>query len=123
MFVHIFNRMVEYNPHDLDRVFAALSDPTRRLLMRRLCAGPATVSELAAPLEMSLNAVSKHLKVLEQAGLIQRTIKGRVHHISLNAAPLAEAERWVNQYRQFWDARLDSLDSWLKLDSNRKEEE
>ena len=123
MFVHIFNRMVECNPHDLDRVFAALSDPTRRLLMRRLCVGPATVSDLAAPLEMSLNAVSKHLKVLEQAGLIQRTIKGRVHHISLNAAPLAEAERWVSQYRQFWDPRLDSLEDWLKLDNERKNNE
>lgn len=123
MFVHIFNLMVEYNSQNLDRVFAALSDPTRRLLMRRLCIGPATVSELAAPLEMSLNAVSKHLKVLEQAGLIQRTIKGRLHHISLNAAPLAEAERWVNQYRQFWDAHLNSLDSWLKLENERNNNE
>ena len=123
MFVHIFNHMVEYNTPDLDRVFAALSDPTRRLLMRRLCVGPATVSDLAAPLEMSLNAVSKHLKVLEQAGLIQRTIKGRVHHISLNAAPLAEAERWVSQYRQFWDPRLDSLEDWLKLDNETKNNE
>lgn len=115
--------MVEYDSQNLDRVFASLGDPTRRLLMRRLCVGPATVSELAAPLEMSLNAVSKHLKVLEQAGLIQRTVKGRVHHISLNAAPLEEAERWVNQYRQFWDARLDSLDNWLQLDTERKNNE
>ena len=115
--------MVEYNTHDLDRVFAALGNPTRRLLMRHLCLGPATVSELAAPLEISLNAVSKHLKVLERAELIQRTVMGRVHHITLNAGPLQEAERWVNQYRQFWEAQLDSLDNWLKLDNERKNNE
>ncbi len=121
--VYIFNHMVEQNKHNLDRVFASLSDPTRRLLLRRLCIGPATVSELAAPLDMSLNAVSKHLKVLELAGLIRRDVVGRVHHITLNAAPLAEAEAWVNQYRQFWDAHLDSLEDWLKLDNERKNDE
>lgn len=115
--------MVEYETPDLDRVFAALSDPTRRQLMRRLCIGPATVSELAQPIAMSLNAVSKHLKVLEQAGLVRREVQGRVHHLYLNPAPLAAAERWVNQYRQFWDARLDSLAAWLARDPERNSHE
>ena len=106
--------MVDQKDNKLDRVFSALGDPTRRLLLRRLCQGPASVTELAAPLDMSLNAVSKHLKVLEKAGLIRREIEGRVHHVYLNAAPLEEAEKWVNHYRQFWDARLDSLGAWLE---------
>ena len=91
--------------------------------MRRLSIGPATVTELAAPMEMSLNAVSKHLKVLEQAGLIRREIEGRVHHVYLNAAPLEEAERWVNHYRQYWDARLESLEAWLLREKERKDNE
>ena len=86
--------MVEYQSDALDRVFAALGDPTRRALMRRLSIGPASVTELAAPLDMSLNAVSKHLKVLEGAELIRREVEGRVHHIYLNPAPLEAAERW-----------------------------
>jgi DNA-binding transcriptional ArsR family regulator len=115
--------MVEHNTSDLDRVFAALSDPTRRDLVRRLCISPATVSELAQPIDMSLNAVSKHLKVLEKAGLVRREVQGRVHHLYLNPAPLAAAESWVNQYRQFWDARLDSLEAWLTRDTERKTHE
>lgn len=115
--------MVEYDSHQLDRVFSALGDPTRRNLLQRLCIGPASVTELAAPLDMSLNAVSKHLKVLEQAGLIRREIEGRVHHVYLNAAPLENAERWVNHYRQFWDARLESLASWLEREDERNKDE
>ena len=98
---------------DLDAVFGALADPTRREILRQLCVGPSTVTQLAAPFSMSLNAVSKHLKVLEEAGLVGREVEGRVHHITLRAAPLHEAERWVNQYRQFWEARLDSLEDWV----------
>jgi DNA-binding transcriptional ArsR family regulator len=115
--------MVELQNTDLDQVFSALGDPTRRSLLRRLCQGPASVTELAAPLAMSLNAVSKHLKVLERAGLIRREIEGRVHHVYLNAGPLVEAERWVNHYRQFWDARLDSLGSWLERNEGRNRDE
>lgn len=115
--------MVEYKASDLDRIFAALGDPIRRDLLRRLCIAPATVSELAAPQAVSLNAVSKHLKVLEKAGLIRRQIKGRVHHVYLNAGPLAVAEEWVNQYRQFWNAQLDSLEDWLQQDTERKDHE
>lgn len=112
--------MVEYQSDTLDQVFAALSDPTRRQLMHRLCVGPASVTELATPLDMSLNAVSKHLKVLERAGLVRREIEGRVHHVYLNPGPLEAAERWVNHYRQFWEARLDSLESWLRREGNDK---
>ena len=97
----------------LNRVFAALSDPTRRAILHRLCLGPASVTELAAPVDMSLNAVSKHLKALERAGLIRREVDGRVHHLFLDAGPLEEAERWVNHYRQFWEHQLDSLEAWL----------
>jgi len=118
-----FNQMVEYKTNELDRIFSALSDPTRRCLLQRLCLGPASVSELAAPLAMSLNAVSKHLKVLEKAGLIRREIEGRVHHVYLNAGPLEIAEKWVNHYRQFWDARLESLASWLERDDERNRNE
>ena len=105
----------------LNRVFAALSDPTRRAILHRLCLGPATVTELAEPIDMSLNAVSKHLKALEKADLIRREVEGRVHHVFLNAAPLEEAERWVNHYRQFWEFRLDSLENWLKRSKERKD--
>ena len=115
--------MVEQKASDLDRIFAALGDPTRRDLLRRLCVAPATVSELAAPHAVSLNAVSKHLKVLEKAGLIRRQIKGRVHHVYLNAGPLAAAEEWVNQYRQFWNAQLNSLEDWLQQDTERQDHE
>ena len=112
--------MVEYPTDVLDTVFAALGDPTRRLILRRLCVGPASVTELAAPLDMSLNAVSKHLKVLENSGLVRREVEGRTHHIFLNAAPLEAAERWVNHYRQYWEARLDSLQSWLVRQRKRR---
>ncbi len=93
----------------LDRLFHALSDRTRRALLRRLEAGPAMVTELAAPFRMSLPAVSKHLRVLEAAALIERRIDGRVHRCSLNAAPLEEAERWLDHYRLFWTDRLAAL--------------
>ncbi|MCH7549901.1 MAG: metalloregulator ArsR/SmtB family transcription factor [Candidatus Krumholzibacteriota bacterium] len=111
--------MVEYHSDALDRVFAALGDPTRRSLLHRLSVGPASVTDLADPVDMSLNAVSKHLKVLEQADLIRRVVEGRVHHIYLNAGPLEAAERWVNHYRQFWEARLDSLETWLVRNEER----
>jgi len=95
-------------------VFTALGNPTRRAILKRLCAGPATVTEVAAPLRMSLNAVSKHLMHLERADLIRREVEGRVHHLFLNAGPLEEAEHWVSRYRQFWEFRLDSLENWLQ---------
>ena len=93
--------MVEYSRDALDGVFAALADPTRRSIIRRLSAGPATVSELARPFAMSLNGVSKHLLVLERAGLLRRQISGREHPCYLGAESLSEAAEWVNHYRQF----------------------
>jgi DNA-binding transcriptional ArsR family regulator len=98
----------------LDRVFHALSDRTRRTLMLRLEAGPAMVTELAAPFRISLPAVSKHLRVLEAAALIERRIDGRVHRCSLNAAPMEEAERWLDRYRIFWQDRLAALARYVE---------
>ena len=84
---------------DLDSVFSALSDPTRRAILARLALGPSTVMELAKPFEMSLPAVSKHLKVLERTGLLAREIDGRVHHCQLMAVPMEGAASWMERYR------------------------
>jgi DNA-binding transcriptional ArsR family regulator len=97
----------------LDATFTALADPTRRDILRRLALGELTVGDLADPYEMSLNAVSKHLKVLEGADLIRRRIEGRTHHISLHAKPLGRAREWLELYRVFWEGRLDSLEVFL----------
>ena len=101
----------------LDNTFQALSDPTRRALIDQLRGGDARVTDLASHYPMSLNAVSKHIKVLERAGLVERKIEGREHHIGLSAAPLAEAEAWLAEYREFWLTRLDRLDRLMKTDS------
>jgi DNA-binding transcriptional ArsR family regulator len=104
--------MVDY----LDSTFAALADATRRDILRRLSREELTVSDLANPYQMSLNAVSKHLKVLEGAELIRRRVQGRTHHISLRAQPLAHATEWLELYRVFWEGRLDALDAFLAKD-------
>jgi DNA-binding transcriptional ArsR family regulator len=93
----------------LDAVFHALGDRTRRALLARLRAKPAMVTELAKPFAMSLPALSRHIRVLEDAGLIARTIDGRVHQCSLNAEPLKSIEAWIGHYREFWEGNLDSL--------------
>ena len=93
----------------LDLVFAALSDATRRGLLTRLLDGESTVSDLAEPLKMSLPAVSKHLRVLETAGLLKRRIEGRTHFINANPKPLREAVNWIERHRQFWEGSLDKL--------------
>ncbi len=112
--------MVEYRIEELNRTFNALSDATRRDLLERLAGGPFSVTELAEPYDISLNAVSKHLKVLEEAGLVTRTIEGRVHSLTLNADPLREAEQFVARYRPFWARRLEALESFLAA-KQRKE--
>src|SRR5712692_1398710 len=89
--------------HRLDLVFHALADRTRRAMLARLARGPAMVSELAEPFAMSLPAVSRHLKVLEHARLVQREVNGRVHRCTLEAAPLRDVQRWLDQYRNFWE--------------------
>jgi DNA-binding transcriptional ArsR family regulator len=93
----------------LDLVFQALANRTRRELLRRVSVGPARVTDLAAPFGMSLPAVSKHLGILERAGLINRSIKGREHSCALGAEPMASAAEWLNAYRAFWQGNLDSL--------------
>jgi len=98
----------------LDSVLHAVSDQTRRAILDRLTAGPSRVTDLAAPFAMSLNAVSKHIKVLEQAGLVRRTQQGREHTLELDPAPLREVARWASHYEQFWTERLDRLETYFK---------
>src|ERR1041385_2368014 len=93
--------------NQLDRTFAALADPTRRAILARLAGGEATVGELAEPFEMSLPAVSKHLKVLERAGLIARGREAQWRPCRLDAAPLKNAAEWIEQYRRFWEESFD----------------
>ena len=97
----------------LDLAFAALADPTRRRIVARLTRGHLRVTDLAQPFEMSLNAVSKHVKVLERAGLVRRSRQGREHYLSLRASPLREIARWTLQYERFWNQRLDALGQFL----------
>ena len=98
----------------LSAIFSALADPTRRAILARLADGDATVSELAEPFSISLPAISRHLKVLEQAGLITRTRSAQWRSSSLQAEPLREVMDWVEPYRALWDSRLDRLDEHLK---------
>ena len=104
----------------LDLVFAALADPTRRAILARLAAGEATVNELGAPTSLSQPTVSKHLKVLERAGLVSRGREAQFRPVRLNAAPLAEADRWLGDYRRFFTESLDRLDTYVK-ELKRKE--
>lgn len=98
----------------LSAVFAALADPTRRAILARVAEGEASVTELAKPFKMSLPAVSKHLKVLERAGLIARGREAQWRPCRLEAKPLQEVAVWVGQYRQFWEERLDRLEDYLR---------
>ena len=97
----------------LDATFAALADPTRRAILARLASGPASVMELAGPFAMSQPAISKHLKVLERAGLISRGKDAQRRPCQLEAAPLAAANEWLEGYRRFWEARFERLDALL----------
>jgi DNA-binding transcriptional ArsR family regulator len=105
----IVNHMVEYSIAELDITFGALSDPTRRALLTALSFGEATVSELAEPHKISLAAVSKHIQILERAGLVHRRRAGRIHYISLEASPMLGAFDWLAAYQDFWDESLDTL--------------
>ena len=118
--------MVEHSPPNppargtdeaaLDRVFRALADPTRRAMLGQLAERERTVGELAAPLAMSLAAASKHIKVLEDAGLLQREVRGRVHVCRLDARPMHGGAEWLRHYERFWNARLDRLAALLEAD-------
>lgn len=106
--------MVEYLDDVLDRTFAALADPTRRAIMSRLTAGEATVTELAEPFDLTFAAVSKHLGVLDKAGLVTRTKDGRLRRCRLDAQPLKAASDWIAGYGRFWDSQLASLAEFLE---------
>jgi len=101
-------------------VYGALADPTRRAILRRLARGDANVGDLAGRFPISFNGVSKHVKVLERAGLVERTVLGREHVLRLRAAPLRDASEWLAHYRAFWDARLDALDELLTATPPRR---
>lgn len=111
--------MVNYSSA-LDATFRALADGTRRGILAKLSEGEASVSELAAPYEMSLPAVSKHLRVLETAGLVKRRKDGRVQRCQLIAQPMRNAVDWIEHYRQFWDTQFDSLAQFLEKPSNEE---
>ncbi|MGG2476457.1 ArsR/SmtB family transcription factor [Rhizobium sp. BR5] len=112
--------MVELSVPHLDTVFHALGDATRRTMLRDLSFGERTVSQLAAPFDISLAAVSKHIKALENAGLIRREVRGRIHVCRLAPEPLAQAHEWLSFYRQFWGSRLDILEQMLREEDQGK---
>ncbi len=115
--------MVQHSHSSADRLsatFAALADPTRRAILARLARGEASVSELSEPFRMSLPAVSKHLKVLEKAGLIRRGREAQWRPSRLNAGPLKDAAEWLERYRRFWDESLDRLDDYLREMQNKE---
>lgn len=104
----------------LSQLFGALADPTRRAILARLSKGEATVNELAEPFEISLPAISKHLKVLEKAGLIERTREAQYRPCRLQAAPLRDAADWIDYYRQYWEESFDRLDAYLRTVTSRQ---
>ena len=105
----------------LDTIFHALADPTRRGMLASLALGEKSIGELAEPYKMSLAGASKHVKVLEDAGLLARRKIGRTHLITLEARPLEEAERWLRQWEKFWTVRLDRLEALIERDKDKKE--
>jgi len=108
--------MVDNHPERLDAVFHALSDPTRRAMLHRLSVRPGSVGELAEPFAMTLAAASKHIKVLERAGLVQRTVRGRTHLCRLDARPMHAGVEWMRHYEKFWQLRLDTLEQLLEAE-------
>jgi DNA-binding transcriptional ArsR family regulator len=112
--------VVEYNTPTLDSVFAAVADPTRRAILRQLGKHPARVTDIAKSFPVSLNAVSKHLKVLERAHLIEREVDGREHMCRLTPAPLERASAWLSETRAFWEQRLDALERHVLEKRKRK---
>ena len=102
------------SPKQLDLTFAALSDPTRRAILSRLASGEASVTDLAKPFDMTLPAISKHLKVLQRAGLISQTREAQWRPCRLEAAPLKDASDWIEHYRQYWEESFDHLDEYLR---------
>ncbi len=112
--------MVKYSSTALDLTFSALSDPTRRAILRLLANGERTVTELAQPFDISLPAISRHLRVLEKAGLLAQEKDGRIHRCRIVARPLRDANGWIAHYRRFWEESFDRLDEYL-YELQRKE--
>lgn len=108
--------MVKYSSDQLDAVFHAMADPTRRAMLHSLAEQPRTVGDLAAPFDISLAAASKHIKVLEKAGLVRRSVQGRTHVCSLDAMPMHAGMEWMRHYEQFWGNRLDALEAALRAE-------
>lgn len=106
--------MVKYNATNLDNLFHALADPTRRSMLQALALQNLSIGELAEPFEISLTAASKHIRVLEQAGLINRQVQGRNHICELNAAPMHGGLEWIQHYQRFWNPQLDTLEQLLQ---------
>ena len=106
--------MVNQQQNRLDQVFRALADPTRRQMLRNLAASERTIGELAEPFRISLAAASKHVKSLERAGLVRRTVQGRTHFCRLDPKPLNTAHEWLSFYERFWGERLDTLEALLR---------
>ena len=101
---------------DLDHTLTALADPTRRAILQRLSRGEARVTELAEPFDISLNSVSKHIRILERADLVRRRVSGREHFLTFNPAPMESAAEWMERHRIFWTERLDALEAALRAD-------
>lgn len=115
--------MVERSQDHLSHVFAAVADPTRRAIVQRLARRPATISEIAEPFSVSFNAVSKHMMVLERAGLVERQIRGRERVCRLRPRALRRANAWLEQYRQFWEVRLDALEAYVAVKARARAKE
>jgi DNA-binding transcriptional ArsR family regulator len=107
------------NGNHLNLTFGALADPIRRAILTRLADGDATVGELAEPFDVSRPAISKHLRVLERAGLVRRTTDGRMSRCGLDAEPMRDAAEWVERYRKYWEGQLDSLSRYLEQDNHK----
>lgn len=110
--------MGEYQANSLDALFGAIADPTRRAILDQLARGGARVTDVAANFTISLNSVSKHVRMLERAGLVSRTVKGREHLLTLNPEPMDEAARWIEHHRRFWEDSLGRLEKFVMRQPN-----
>ena len=119
----IFNHMVKYKSIELDATFGALADSTRRGILEQLSDGDSSVTKLAEPYDISLPAISKHLRVLERAGLLSQEKDGRVRRCRLDAGPMKETSDWISRYQRFWEQQLDSLASYLEKLQNVQQPE
>lgn len=113
--------MVMHTPDRLDAVFSALADPTRRQILERLARGRMTIGEASAGFRISQPAISKHVKILEQSGLVHREVQGRVHHLQLSPDAMQSASAWIDKQRRFWNEAFDRLDDFLTSTPEKKE--